>query len=146
MCTCLWLKSECIVVPLKNCTPKSFSIANFRHPVSKSWLRPCIGQPQVYLDMRLPSTTSSPLGNHNSTMVWGWPQAPVHHWATTGLPWCVINLDHQFTIGKPQVYHDVRLPSNTSSPIGQQRVYHDVWLSSTISSPLGNHGSTMMCD
>ena len=22
-------------------TPKSFSIANFRHPVSKSWLRPC---------------------------------------------------------------------------------------------------------
>ena len=21
-------------------TPKSFSIANFRHPVSKSWLRP----------------------------------------------------------------------------------------------------------
>ena len=27
--------------PSKIWTPKSFSIANFRHPVSKSWLRPC---------------------------------------------------------------------------------------------------------
>ena len=28
--------------PSKIWTPKSFSIANFRHPVSKSWLRPCM--------------------------------------------------------------------------------------------------------
>ena len=27
--------------PLKVWTPKSFTIANFRHPLSKSWLRPC---------------------------------------------------------------------------------------------------------
>ena len=29
--------------PLKIWTPKIFTIANFRHPVSKSWLRPCAG-------------------------------------------------------------------------------------------------------
>ena len=28
--------------PLKNMTPEDFTIANFRHLVSKSWLRPCL--------------------------------------------------------------------------------------------------------
>ena len=27
--------------PLKNRTPNTFTIVNFGHPVSKSWLRPC---------------------------------------------------------------------------------------------------------
>ena len=30
---------EYIVIPLKNWTPQNFTTANFRHPVSKSWLR-----------------------------------------------------------------------------------------------------------
>ena len=28
--------------PLKFWTPKNFTMGNFRHPVSKSWLRPCL--------------------------------------------------------------------------------------------------------
>ena len=28
--------------PLKNRIPQNFAIANFGHPVSKSWLRPCV--------------------------------------------------------------------------------------------------------
>ena len=30
-----------LLSPLKNWTPKNFTTANFRHPVSKSWLRHC---------------------------------------------------------------------------------------------------------
>ena len=141
-----------------------------------------IGQPRFYHDVWLPSTTSSALGHHGSTLMWGWPQPPVQHWATTVLPWCVVALNHQFSIGQPWVYHDMWLPSikslalgnhgstmvhgcpqppvhhwattglpwcvvahNHQFTIGQPRVYHDVWLPSTTSSPLGNHGSTMMC-
>ena len=37
---CSWLKSEYIVVASKIWTPQNFTIANFRHPVSRSWLRP----------------------------------------------------------------------------------------------------------
>ena len=29
--------------PLKIWTPKNFAMANFRHPVSNSWLRHCLG-------------------------------------------------------------------------------------------------------
>ena len=29
--------------PLKNRMPQNFTIANFRHPLSTSWLRPCFG-------------------------------------------------------------------------------------------------------
>ena len=39
--TCSWLKYEYIEVPLKNLDAQKFTIAKFRHPVSKSWLRPC---------------------------------------------------------------------------------------------------------
>ena len=31
-----------VVIPLKIWTPKNFTTANFRHPVSKSWLRHCL--------------------------------------------------------------------------------------------------------
>ena len=33
-----------VLSTLKNRTPKDFTIVNFEHPVSKSWLRPCIGE------------------------------------------------------------------------------------------------------
>ena len=106
------------------------------------------GQPRVYHDVRLSSTISSPLGNHGSTMVHGWPQPPVHHWATMGLPWCMVDLNHQFTTGQPRVYHDVWLPSTTSSSMGNQgqpRVYHGAWLTSTTSSSMGKvyHGARL---
>ena len=39
----LWVKSKYIVVPLKMWTPQNSTIANFEHPVSKSWLRLCCG-------------------------------------------------------------------------------------------------------
>ena len=31
-----------LLPPLKIWMPKNLTIANFRHPVSKSWLRPCL--------------------------------------------------------------------------------------------------------
>ena len=39
--------------PLKIWTPQNLTIANFRHPVSKSWLRPCSGDlfEQCHLNM-----------------------------------------------------------------------------------------------
>ena len=42
--TCLWLKSEYIVVPLEYLNPQIFyRSANFEHPVYKSWLRLVMG-------------------------------------------------------------------------------------------------------
>ena len=44
--------SYMLLSPLKNRVPKSFTIANFRHPLSKSWLRPCLHFfPQFYFLM-----------------------------------------------------------------------------------------------
>ena len=46
--------------PLKIWTPKNFTIANFRHPISKSWLRHCPPPPppscKEFLKMKISST------------------------------------------------------------------------------------------